>query len=416
MQRNLISRDVPSVLSSQSPEHLQKELPHQDALFGSYPLGTNVQKEIYYTTSLLCSYSNLPEIHSDVADKGFILMADRGECSFVEKARHAMKLNASALIIADNVCLCQHRHECQSDQTCQNWEPVMDDDGFGDDITIPSMLLVKQEADDLKSLLSTGTEVSVRLSYPLPKANGGQVKYSLWTTPEDKVTYQFLRTFQHAASELGDRAVFEPFMLIEDGEMTGCFAKGNNKDIPPSCDGQCTNGGRYCAPSFHDDLQFYEDKGTKLVIESLRRQCIWEIYGESNGIGREWWTYIENWIKVCSESHYSTNCAERIFDDSGVDKDMVNSCMENTGGLGKDDANIALDDVLSSARDNLPESAVRRIPTASASSRSSPPSRPQTSAPLVPDSAPSAAPAPTPRRRRSSPSIRVPTADRRGPT
>ena len=315
-------------------------------------MGSNVQAKIYYTTSLLCSSGNLPVIDSNIVDDGFILMADRGECSFVEKARHAMQVNASALIIADNVCLCQNQPQCQS-ETCENWEPVMDDDGTGHNIRIPSMLVVKQEADFLKSALQSGTEITLRLSYPLPKTEGGVVKYALWTTPEDQTSHQFLQSFQHAAIELGDRAIFEPFMLIEDGSVTGCHANGNaNNKAPPSCDGQCTNGGRYCAPSFHDDLQNYQDKGTKLVIESLRRECIWDIYGSANGIGREWWSYIKNWITVCAESHYSTICAEGLYADSGVDKDKVDECMTNAGGFGSDKANSVLDYVLDSARDS----------------------------------------------------------------
>lgn len=36
----------------------------------------------------------------------FILMADRGNCTFVTKVRHAQHAGASGVLVADNVCLC----------------------------------------------------------------------------------------------------------------------------------------------------------------------------------------------------------------------------------------------------------------------------------------------------------------------
>jgi len=52
------------------------------------------------------------------------------------------------------------------------------------------------------------------------------------------------------------------------------------------CYNLCTNAGRYCATDPDNNL----DKGISggdVVAESLRRICVWNVYGAENGIGRE---------------------------------------------------------------------------------------------------------------------------------
>ena len=43
----------------------------------------------------------------------YIVMIDRGDCTFVTKVRHAQHAGASGVIIADNVFLCDDEHHEQ---------------------------------------------------------------------------------------------------------------------------------------------------------------------------------------------------------------------------------------------------------------------------------------------------------------
>ena len=63
----------------------------------------------------------------------FVLL-DRGSCTFVQKARNAEYFGAALAIIADNV-----------DLETPNMV-VMEDDGSGHSLTIPSVLLSKADA------------------------------------------------------------------------------------------------------------------------------------------------------------------------------------------------------------------------------------------------------------------------------
>jgi hypothetical protein len=327
----------------QAPAEFEQEFEHRDALFGSSPFGKEIESNIFYTTKTMCDDQPSSGAPASIESEGYILMINRGGCSFVEKVRNAQNENATAIIFADNKCRCRSGDACVSDETCEEFEPVLDDDGTGNDIEIPSMILMKQDAEVLRDMLMFGTMIRVKLSWPAPKAVDGPVEYSLWTTPDDLMSAEFLSTFKEAAVALGDKARFVPQMFISDGSEEEC--KYSAGGIQP-CPGKCTNFGRYCEPKSYYDLEQYDLKGALMVVESLRRQCIWHIYGSVDGIGVLWWDYVEQWMQQCTKSHYSDSCAEKVFVQVGVDKREVNKCMEETGDFWTDDRNIFMDNAL----------------------------------------------------------------------
>lgn len=275
----------------------------------------------------------------------------------MEKVRNAQRDNATAVIIADNHCVCNRQNEmdgsdggvCPNDptQACEDVVPVLDDDGTGEDILIPSFMIYKPDAEVLIEQLKRGTDVEVNLSWPIPQAINERTEFVLWTTPDDIMNHQFINTFGSAVKELRNRAMFKPKMFIKDGTEKGC----RRYDAVDPCPGYCTNWGRYC-PSRLYDFDQYENKGVKMVVESLRRSCIWEIYGERDGIGMEWWNYMKAWIMQCSAgSHYSSKCSEDIYVEAGVEKSLVEQCMEQSGNFRHNVENILLDTAIIEAAD-----------------------------------------------------------------
>merc|ERR1712232_331061 len=219
-------------------------------------------------------------------------MVDRGSCTFVKKVRNAQRAGAAGVIIADNTCLCSDQ-ECMSKAqvpTCETTEPIMADDGSGADISIPSFLMFKHDADAVKDELQMDRPVQIEMAWSLPKPDD-RVEYDLWTVPTDVVSHEFLKNFKVIAKALGDKAYFTPHMYIYDGIKSHC--QGN--DGENFCYNLCTNNGRYCATDPDNDL----DKGISgadVVKESLRRLCIWNNYGASDGIGQVWWEYIAQFM------------------------------------------------------------------------------------------------------------------------
>lgn len=327
---------------------------HREALFGIPPYGGSITQNVYYADSDLCD----PRVNTRggfptrVTDESgnmmpwpapYILMVDRGGCTFVTKVRNAQRSGAAGVIIADDTCLCSAGDTCVNEGfECEDREPIMADDGSGSDISIPSFLMFKQDADQLKDALFKDTMIQIQMSWALPTPDD-RVEYSLWTTPTEAVSRDFERQFQHAAVAFGKKAYFTPHMYIYDGVKSNCQgADGENQ-----CYNLCTNNGRYCATDPDNDLD-EGISGADVVKESLRRTCIWKTYGEKDGIGEEWWDYVNEFMYRCASEGFFTDaqCIKDSFEKAKIDSKKIENCMEDSGGLEGDNQNSLLEDEL----------------------------------------------------------------------
>lgn len=315
---------------------------------------------MYYADSTMCDSSEdaarggFPTRDKDESGKmapwkaPFILMVDRGDCTFVIKVRNAQKAGAAGVLIADDTCLCDAGDSCKPDndfEECETKEPIMADDGSGADITIPSFLMFKQDADPVKDYLKQNKMVRAEMSWALP-APDARVEYELWTTPKEAVSAPLKSTFREVAVALGEHAQFTPHFYIYDGLFAGC----RGSDGENQCYNLCTNNGRYCSTDPDDDLD-RGISGADVVTESLRQICIWREYGD-DGVGLPWWDYIEEFDFRCDkdadDGKFFTNeqCIKDAMQRSGVDYDKVKKCMDDAGGLEGDGENNVLEEEL----------------------------------------------------------------------
>lgn len=280
----------------------------------------------------------------------FILMVDRGDCTFVVKVRNAQKSGAAGVLIADNTCLCDAGDACTPDadadsQECETKEPIMADDGSGADITIPSFLLFKQDADPIKEYLKQNKIVRAEMSWALP-APDARVEYELWTTPKEAVSAPLKKSFREVAVALGAHAQFTPHFYIYDGLFAGC----RSSDGENQCYNLCTNNGRYCSTDPDDDLDA-GISGADVVTESLRQICIWKEYGD-DGVGLPWWDYIAEFDFRCDKPEdngaFFTNeaCIKDAMSRSGVDYSKIQTCMDSAGGVIDEGENSILENEL----------------------------------------------------------------------
>ena len=322
---------------------------HREALFGVPPYGGAIQQNVYYADQDLCD-SNIDTskgfpVRKDGAGwpSPYILMVDRGGCTFVKKVRNAQRSGAAGVIIADNKCLCSRDDTCKTegDEVCEMKEPIMADDGSGSDISIPSFLMFKEDADPVREVLKNNKPVRMEMTWAIPTPDD-RVEYDLFTTPTDMISRPFQDQFKAAALALGKHASFTPHMYIYDGVKAGCQGfDGENQ-----CYNLCTNNGRYCATDPDDDLD-RGISGADVVTESLRRACIWKSYG-TDGVGEVWWTYVEEFMYRCQEEDYfaSDDCINDAYAHSGVEKSQIDACMLDSGGLEGDVPNAVLDSQL----------------------------------------------------------------------
>lgn len=174
-------------------------------------------------------------------------------------------------------------------------------------------------------------------SVPAPDA---RVEYDLWTTPADPISKPFLKEFSIAAEALSEHAHFTPHEFIYDGTLAHC---DTGDDI--YCEGLCTNGGRYCASDPDGDLDS-GISGSDVVQESLRRICIWNLYGK-DGIGEAWWTYVQSFMANCDDPEQpkftDEACIATAYLQAAIDKSAIDKCMDDSGGLVEAAPNTLLD-------------------------------------------------------------------------
>lgn len=339
---------------------------HREALFGRPPYGGSIAQTIYYTDSDLCD-SSLVDPTTGFPSRAvdpktgkqeawlppFILMADRGTCSFVQKARNAQHAGAAGLIIADNVCQCNDEQCLKMEQdendgssfltNCQGTEPIMADDGSGGDITIPTFLMFKYDAAQIKKeVKDKEATVQIEMSWALPHPDS-KVEYELWTVPSEEVSKDFQRDWKDVAVKLGEKVFFHPRQYIYDGVKTRCRYEGQDM-----CFTLCTNEGRYCATDPDNDLE-NGISGADVVRESLRRICVWKYHGK-DGLGIKYWDYVSEFLKRCDSDDFFANedCVKDAMKHAKIDKKQIDQCMDDTGGLEKD-TNKALDDEIEEA-------------------------------------------------------------------
>jgi len=324
---------------------------HRAALFG--PVESTIIANIYYADSELCdsgvdTSKGYPIREMDVDGNmlpwpsPYILMVDRGSCTFVTKVRNAQNVGAQAVIIADNVCQCAEGRMCVSDpgRMCESSWPILADDGSAVDISIPAFIMLKQDADSIKAEVRANKNVVMEMtSTQLPKTD--QVEYELWTTPMDIASIDFLLEFKDTAQALNGHAQFTPRIYIYDGIKSGC----RGVDGENMCYNLCTNTGRYCATDPDDDLDS-GISGADVVGESLRWLCILEKFGYRAGV--EWWDYIFNFIEDCASSEYFSNekCGNGAMENAGIDPQVVSQCIGDHGGLDGDVPNKLLEEQL----------------------------------------------------------------------
>jgi len=347
---------VNSNLQIQIPSTLNKPggYTHREALFGTPPYGGSINQPLYYADSDLCDATVDRTKGYPLRDKDdsgvmqpwpspFILMMDRGTCSFVQKVRNAQHVGAAGVIIADNVCICGDL-ECMAastDNKCENNEPIMADDGSGGDIDIPAFLIMKHDADTIKKeMIDNKQNIQLQMSWTIPHADD-RVEYELWTVPSEHVSKSFQKNWKTIAPKFEKHIYFTPREYVYSGARIDCLDSEQNRVM---CETLCTNGRRYCAMDPDFDIT-RGISGRQVVIESLRRICVWKHYGESDGIGIPYWNYITNFLDKCDNPDFFGNekCVDDVYKRAEIDANIIRRCMLDSGGTENDNVNTFLE-------------------------------------------------------------------------
>lgn len=116
-------------------------------------------------------------------DPSPIVVVERGNCSFVTKIRNAEHAGARLVLIIDD-----------KDEDIEN--VILIDDGNGNGIRIPAMLLTKKDGGIIKKFLIEKQEhIALLASFDLERPDD-RVEYDFWYTSSDDRALDFLRDYK----------------------------------------------------------------------------------------------------------------------------------------------------------------------------------------------------------------------------
>ena len=363
--------------------HLNHTYPHIISGFGRFghgPAGSMVLpvKMLGGNDYTLCNDHYKQEVVIDQLnlppDQGapFILLVERGLCTFVRKVRIAQHLGAAAVLIGDtndqlpnlgkdilflDNDLGDHPTPDNSNHSQIDREYRMANDGSGGDIGIPSMMIGKKDYQTIKDLVrhknNTGVVVA-ELAWQIPKYDW-KVVMDLWSSPIDYRTKEFLASnfsaiarsldLNEAHGNTHDNEHYNDQMnlmryherpILLDGKSIGCVGQS---DIPGGpCYRLCTNGGRYCHASQH------HTDGRDIVKEALRRLCIHKHYKSP----KYYWDYIDHFSANCwhADDFANEKCVKDAYTKSNIEPDKVKECLSDSGDPEEDVSNALLEDSL----------------------------------------------------------------------
>ena len=382
--------------------------------FGQCPFSRETQNcrieaDLYYIDTLLCDEDDLATVrqilqaNAPAAAAPFLLMVNRGECPFVTKARNAQSLadttraEIAGLVIATQLCQC-----LTADGTCAT--PVDSDTSAGSMIScnheianvdeedtstiyLPSVVLELEDADLIKQELmmvssstttATGTDstespVRMELTWEAAPVQTDTVVFDFWHLPSPYRTMisgggsSQRRDIPYLLGQVlepfSNRVQFTPkFYVVSELDLVGCnpdeLGANDGNANANICLDQCTNNGRYCAEDPEKTLG-EGVSGANLVEESLRRMCIWDLYGsnETDPIGVIWWKYLDAFQEACTVEDYRPSedpdlnknllmddtCSRAAMIAAGVSYISVSRCIISSGGTTENKENELLE-------------------------------------------------------------------------
>jgi hypothetical protein len=342
----VVARFVGAQIHVLSPEYLSKtfsethgKIQGSTATFGAPFYGDRVLGRLVWGESKGDSHCkdedyDIPELDmvqhptersKDQARLINIVMVRRGKCSFVTKVKVASKKGAHAVVIVDRKDSTLTSHDLS--------HIIVADDGYGSTISIPSILISKQDGQPLIDAAKTH-EVIVELAWEVPIDH--TVRVDMWMSAGSHESQKFLKEFAKARRTLNEVLTFTPHYHVfgANPEMGGYS-------------GLCSDEtAKYCAT---DPDASGRVSGKDVLDEDVRQLCIHEetrvprsrqdtITKKQNMVfyAEKWWDYVERLPEECpldgsdDASAFGSTCSYKLMDLLGISSQKVQQCVSAT--------------------------------------------------------------------------------------
>ncbi|CAJ1352208.1 unnamed protein product [Effrenium voratum] len=250
-----------------------------------------------------------------------IVIVRRGNCSFTTKVKIAQAKGAHAVIIVDRE---------DSDYTSRDLANIIvADDGYGDVIHIPSVLISKEDGRRLIEAAQR-SQVVVELAWDLPTDH--VVTVDMWMSSASIASMKFIKEFAPKRRALNEVMIFNPHYAVFSMDQ------GN----PAVYSGVCLdNQPKFCAedPDGGGDIT-----GKDVLEEDVRQLCIHDktkksrtslddlVKGKASvEYAAEYWDYMEKFPDRCpldgsGKAKFGLECSLQVMKEVGIDTAEIQAC------------------------------------------------------------------------------------------
>eukprot|EP00884_Botryococcus_braunii_P018971 jgi/Botrbrau1/5758/Bobra.0134s0028.3 len=297
-----------------------------DAAIGDFgvPLyGASMEGELVYPAGNPKGCSPFPKKFTSKKGLPVILIVDRGDCYFIEKAYNAEQAGAKAILVAD------YKDERLLTMAAPEDRPEISK--LKDDISIPTALIQMDLGTKLKDAMGADSRVIIELDWKDSMLNPDErVEWEFWTSSNDGCgapcdrQSSFKKEMRDSAVEMEKNGYtfFTPYFKVRK-----CAFDADSDE----CKSNCIMKGRYCAADSIGDKFKGKFKGKQVVEENLRQLCVFKLATDKKQPWL-WWEYAANYAEECTMANGKfgdESCIHDQLQSIGLSTDDVNSCMGN---------------------------------------------------------------------------------------
>lgn len=233
-----------------------------------------------------------------------LILAERGGCSFVTKARNIQRWGGRVAVIIDNKAY-------ESPE-----QIIMIDDGTGSDILISSVLINFENGTTLKEFITKNDSVIAHLGIDFSiDAPDDRVEYEIYYSLGDLLGYKIMKDFNSYRQKLGKKVLFTPYISIKK-DYNNRYRTYSEED----CDGKLD----YCVQMIDQKIK---STGREMLSEGVRQICIYKTEKDNKNADK-FWKYITKISDECN-GEFTEACSVKVQQSVGINDKLVSKCFDS---------------------------------------------------------------------------------------
>lgn len=270
------------------------------ASFGSIPYGQSLVSIAYYDFSntdieYACKEQEIKYKKENSLLN--LLIVNRGNCTFVTKARNAQNNQFDGVIVINN-----------NNDDVKNL--YMMDDGNGEVIYIPSVIISKKDGEEILNYLKNNPSLRLQLDFPIRKTSEVILDIVMSSTSIDM--YELLIELRSFISSLDkNKFAFYPVYYSQESPYFN-DKEMDEKEVNELIKYDCYFKGKYCYYLNYDEILLGIENGTQVLQENIRQICIFRARDEERNFDL-FFNYIESFYIQCMKDSSNSTKKEEYF-------------------------------------------------------------------------------------------------------